>query len=164
MQKLATAVHAEGLRKMGVRDRQAMEEKLKVLKDQMARPVEDRNDTKDRARPDLIQEPDKVRREIKKIEELLNKDDDLVAHGGDKDALVAKLKTLCGIIKKEALTEREEACRPTKMQDYNKAVEKQVAHQRAHLKHIQEAQELGKRLEPLDPEAGNIKALLKKYG
>jgi len=163
MQALAKAVHKEGLKKMSVRDRQALEEKMALLKDQLTRPVEDKNDTQDRARPELLQEPDKVRRELKKIEELLNKDDDLIALGPEKDQLVVRLKELCARIKKEALTAREEAAKPSNQQDYNHAVNKQVAHQRAQLKHIQEAQEIGKRLEPLDPEAGDIKKLLKKY-
>lgn len=163
MQVLAKAVHREGLKKMNIRERKAIEEKVAILKDQLTAPPKNPDDAYDRPNPAALQDPIKIKADIKRLEELLNKDEDLVAKGGEKDILVKKLKELCAIIKKEMLTPRQEALKPTNSQDYNAAVNQQVAHQRAYQRHIEEAQEIGKRLEPLDPQAGNIKVLVKKY-
>ena len=152
--KAAVALLKAGVRKMAAHERKNMEAELAQIIGDL-----DSRDGKegDNARPDLLQEKFRLVARKKQIEEMLNKDDDLAAHtDGDKDRAWRRAKELQGKISNGQLSAREEATMPKNAQDFEMAVKKQIAHQKANLKDIQEWQQLKRRLEPDNPLADDV--------
>lgn len=160
MSNLAAAIHGEGIKKMAFDQRQALEVQLKELKEQLGR-AEGADGTA--PKPELLQGAGELRRRIKGLEELLNKDDDLIPKGAEKDRVVARLKEIETIIKKELPSERTQrmTVRSNGDRDFNRAVEQTVHHQKKYGKLIEEWQELRRRLEPENPEAADVELLWK---
>lgn len=157
--KIVDAIHKQGLSKMGTEDRQAMERQLKELKDSLGRVENPRDGTS--PRPEQLQNVPHIKAQIRKLEEILTKDDDLIPKGADKDKVKARVKEIEAIIKKELPTEREQQMRVTISQaDFERAVQKTMYHQKKYGKLILEWQELMRRLEPEDPGAADVSKLL----
>ena len=155
--KIAEAVHKEGIKKLSVEDRKAIENEVSELEEQLTR-AEPGNDTA--PRPDMLQMIPQLKQKKKNLEEMLNKDDDLIAKGPDKDILKKRVKEIEAIIKKDMPTEREQQLREKAGMDFERAVIKTQDHQKRYGGLIQEWQELKRRLEPEDPNAADTRNLL----
>ncbi len=147
------ALGREGTRKMAVVERQAIERELQEIIDDLS----GRQQEGEGSRPDLMQEKGRLLSRKKAIEEQLNRDDDLKANSGaERDRLVGEIKELEHRIKNGLPTEREQAVRSVNSSDYERAVQKTVAHQRSRGNDIRKWQELKRRLEPDNPMADDV--------
>ncbi len=157
--KAAAALLKQGVRKMAASERKNLEAELaQIIGDLDSKGGQDG----DEARPDLLQEKFRLTARRKQIEDMLNKDDDLcAADGGDRDRLESRIKDLETRIKNGLPTARESAYMPRNAQDFEIAVKKTMAHQKAHLKDIQEWQQLKRRQEPENPMSDDVSLLLK---
>ena len=154
--KAVTALLKAGVKKMGSNDRRVVEEELKQIADDLG----GRGNPEEESRPDLLQEKFRLVARKKQIEEMLNKDDDLVSSApGDKDRTWRREKELRAEISNGQLTARQEATMPKNAQDFEIAVKKQIAHQKANLGKIQEWQQLKRRLEPENPMCDDVMLL-----
>ena len=155
--KAAVALLKAGVVKMAAHERKGREEELAQIVSDL-----DSRDGKegDQARPDLLQEKFRLIARRKQIEEMLNRDDDLcAADGSDRDRIQSRVKDLEGRIRNGMLTAREEATMPRNAQEFEMAVKKQIAHQKAKLKDIQAWQQLKRRLEPENPMSDDVALL-----
>ena len=154
--KAAVALLKAGVQKMGSNDRKTIElEYAQIKADLEGREGEGTES----ARPDLLQEKFRLVARKKQIEDILNKDDDLCSKGGDKDRAWRRAKELKDQISNGALSAREEATMPRESQSFEQAVKKQMAHQKANLKKIQEWQQLKRRIEPENPMCDDVMLL-----
>ena len=144
----------EGAKKMGAKEREACEQEL----EQHKADLEGKEQEHEGSRPDLLQEKLRIQKRVKFLEEMLNKDDDLKAcSGAERDRLSKTAEELAAKIKNGNLSHREESYRShVSPQDFELAVRKQIAHQRAQLKNIQAWQQIKRRLEPDNPMADNV--------
>ncbi len=158
-QEIVNAVHKDGQTKMSTHARQATAQQLTDLKSQLQR-VESKDGVT--SRPDMLQSVPHIKRRIAQLEEVLNRDDDLVAKDtGERTKLSDRKKEIEAIIRKEMPSEREQALRVNiNERDFNRAVEKTISHQQRYGKLIQEWQEIMRRLEPDDPTAADTRKLL----
>lgn len=154
--KLVDAVHSQGLTKMAPEDRQALESELKDITEQLTPNIQPGANSA--PRPDLLQDAPKLRRRKGQIEELLNKDDDLIAKGPERERLDKRRKEIEAVIKKEMPTERQQRL-GGKSSDFEKAVQQTMFHQNKYGVLIREWQEIMRRLEPHDPDASDTRKL-----
>jgi hypothetical protein len=156
--KVVATLIKEGVRKMGADERKRVVMELQEIEDTLSgRPNGEENYSK----PQSLQNKPALIAKKKKLEEMLNKDDDLTAKdGNERDRINARVKELEEIIKKERLTRREEALKPGSG-DFEAAVQKQIWNEKNMGKLILEWQTLKRRLEPENPLADNV-ALLSK--
>lgn len=156
--KAAVALLKAGVKKMGSNDRKNIElEYAQIKSDLEGREGEGTESS----RPDLLQDKFRLVARKKQIEDILNKDDDLKAqNGGDRDRIQSRINDLEGKIHNGQLSAREEAVMPRNSQEFEMAVKKQIAHQKAHLGNIQEWQQLKRRQEPENPMADDVALLL----
>jgi Mg2+ and Co2+ transporter CorA len=158
MSNIANIVHKEGIRKMSTTERKQVEREINELEDQLKQTESSDGTT---PRPQHLQAVPQIKARITKLESLLEKDDDLIPTGSEKDRLLLRKKELEAIIKKEMPTEREQAMRVSiSQQAFEEAVNKTVHHQKKYGAFIQEWQEICRRLEPDDPNAGDTRKLL----
>ena len=154
--KAAVALLKAGVQKMGSNDRKMIEAEYAQIKSDLEGREGEGTES---SRPDLLQEKFRLVARKKQIEDILNKDDDLTSKGGDKDRTWRRAKELAGKISNGQLSAREEAVMPRDSQSFEQAVKKQIAHQKAHLKDIQEWQQLKRRLEPENPMCDDVSLL-----
>lgn len=159
MSKIVDAIHSEGITKMAFEDRQVVESELKELKDQLTRTENPKDGTS--PNPSLLQNVPQLKLRIKKLEDILTKDDDLVAKGDERGRLDMRRKELELMIKKEAPSLRQSLMTVSTngQGDFDRSVSKTIAHQRNQGQNIREWQEIMRRLEPADPEACKVSKL-----
>ena len=92
---------------------------------------------------------------------LLQRDDDLIARGGEKDRLFARKKEIEGILKMHKPTQREMSQMPTgnNSSAFSRAVDHNVKYQEKYQKLEHELQDINVRLEPDDPNAHSLEYL-----
>jgi hypothetical protein len=159
-QKLQAAVHAAGRTKMTLPERQAVEKEVRDLDAQLRGGGAASGDPTEN-RPDMLQNRPALLARKKKLEDLLNMDEDLVAKPGDRARLSAEAKAIEERVGKNMLTERERTERMTgkRSQEYESAVQKTVFQQRQNLKDLQRWQEIMRQLYPDDPTACDIRRI-----
>lgn len=158
--KAAVLLMKNGVQKMAPSERANVEAQLAQITDDLD--GKEKRSGEDNARPDLIQDKFVLIAKKKKLEEILNKDDDLKAkNGGDRDRQQSEINELQELIRNGQLSAREEALMPKNSQDFEAAVKKQIAHQKAQLTRIQRWQQLKRMQEPENPMADNV-ALLRE--
>lgn len=145
----------QGVKKMSLQQREAVLSELNDVKEQLKGGHDPKEGTA--SRPDRIQDKAVMVGRQKYLEELLNHDDDLTPNEAERAKIDKRLKELIPLIKKDMLSEREEKLKPTKAQDFEKAVQKQLHATRPEAHKLREEyQNLMRRLEPNDPNAGYI--------
>ena len=153
MSKVAQLLVKSGVRVMGANERKDVEEKLKRINDDLD-PNSKSEETD--SRPNLLQNKAAILLEKRKLEEMLNKDDDIRAHsGGDRDRLYAREKEIRAILKKDRLSVREVSLKPGSS-DFESAVRKQMYNETHNGKLILEWQQIKRRLEPENPLADDV--------
>src|SRR3990167_2028965 len=146
-EKLTAAIHRSGVRKLSVNERQTMEEQLRDLQEQL-RSSEGAggvglND------PSKLQAAGELKEQVRRLEDVLTKDQDLEAKGHERAHLDARRKELEAIIKKHQLSAREEALRNREgfQQDFEKAVQKRIYFEKNISDYVREWQEIKRRFE-----------------
>lgn len=157
--KTMDAIHKEGGRKLTQPERGALEKELSELKSQLDSRS---NDGTTQSRPDLLQNRPAIMARQRKLEELLNKDDDLVARGDhQRGKLSVEAKEIEKRLASHMLTDRERGERMTqkRAQDYELAVQKTVHQQRTYLVDLQRWQEIMRQLYPDDPTMCDVRRI-----
>lgn len=166
--QIAGAIRKEGLRKLSLPERQAMEKELSELSEQLKPgqrdPLARGQGDGTVSRPDKLQDAAALQARKRKLEELLNKDEDLIAKGDNRRATLGQeAKELESRLAKHMLTEREAAYRQgQKPRDYEAAVQKTVYQQRTYIKDLQRWQEIMRQLFPDDPSACDVRKIQPK--
>ncbi len=151
--RAVVALRAAGVEKMGHTDRKAVEAELQSIMDDLNGKQQDGEGS----RPELLQEKGRILVRKKKLEEMLNKDDDLKANSGaERDRLVTQIRDLESRIKKNLPSDREQAYRGAAGFDYEMAVRKTVFSQKTNGADIRLWQQLKRRLEPDNPMADDV--------
>ena len=142
---------------MAQEDRAALEAELAELREQL-----ERSDPKDGSAPapELLQAVPEIKRKIAKLEEIFNKDDDLIPHGSEKDVLLKRAREIEAIVRKDCPTDREMALMPKSGMDFERAVQKTMHYNKTHGHLVQEWKEIMTRLEPEDPAAADVRKLM----
>ena len=151
--KVVAALRSEGTQKMGATERKTVEEELQQLLNDLNGKQQDGEGS----RPELLQEKGRLLTRKRKLEEMLNKDDDLKAsNGAERDRLYKQVKDLEEKIKKNLPDEREQARRSTAGFDFEMAVRKTVFSQKTNGADIRLWQQLKRQLEPENPLADDV--------
>lgn len=151
--KVVAALRAEGTQKMASGERKAVEDELQQLLNDLGGKQQDGEGS----RPELLQEKGRLLTRKRKLEEMLNKDDDLKAsNGAERDRLHKQVKVLEEKIKKNLPTDREQARRQTAGFDFEMAVRKTVFSQKTNGADIRLWQQLKRQLEPENPLADDV--------
>lgn len=151
--KVVEALSRENAQKMGATERKAAEAELHQIMDDLGGKAQDGEGS----RPELLQEKGRYLTRKRKLEEMLNKDDDLKAvSGAERDRLYSQVKILEERIKKELPSDREQSQRQTAGFDFEMAVRKTVSHQQTRGADIRLWQQLKRRLEPDNPLADDV--------
>lgn len=151
--KVVAALRAAGTQKMGATERKAVEDELQ----QILNDLNGKQQDGEGSRPELLQEKGRLLTRERKLEEMLNKDDDLkAANGAERDRLYKQVKALEESIKKNLPTDREQARRSTAGFDFEMAVRKTVFSQKTNGADIRLWQQLKRQLEPENPLADDV--------
>ncbi len=151
--KVVAALVSAGAQKMGATERKAAEAELQQIMDDLGGKQQDGEGS----RPELLQEKGRILVRRKKLEEMLNKDDDLKANSGaERDRLYRQVKALEEKIKKNLPSDREQGRRSTMGFDFEMAVRKTVHSQKTDGADIRLWQQLKRRLEPDNPLADDV--------
>lgn len=151
--KVVVALRAEGTQKMAAGERKAVEGELQQLVDDLGGKQQDGEGS----RPELMQEKGQLLTRKRRLEEMLNKDDDLkAANGAERDRIYKRVKVLEEKIKKNLPSDREQAQRSVAGFDFEMAVRKTVFSQQTNGADIREWQQLKRQLEPDNPLADDV--------
>lgn len=99
-----------------------------------------------------------IREQLRKNKLILQRDQELVARGSKKDAIIREIKQIEDQIARERPTRAMMSLRPGD-DDFNKAVRLNVEFQKKFGPLMARLKDLKRRLEPDDPEAGNLERI-----
>lgn len=160
MAELVQKTWRDAGQKMTYDEVQDMLNQVKSLKSQLRSGEEDGLGM----RPDKIQDETRVRREIKRFEDILDKDDQLIARDpGLKDAYHKEAKDLEIQIRKFAPSRQESWTTMKTPLDFERAVEKQTYWIKKGSVLVNRWKELRRRLEPENPYADSVEKLMDGY-
>lgn len=136
--------------KMSVAERAALQQDINTREEQLSNP----EDLK-AANQNGVEE---MKLDIAKKKEVLQRDEDLVARGAEKDRVQQRIKELEAEFVKDMPTRNEMWAKPG-TEESDRAVQKNLRFHRLHDREVFEWQNLKKRLEPNDPWAQSLDSI-----
>lgn len=148
---MATPNQARQIEKLTSGDKERMEQERAELKDQMTAINRGETSTARDAIDSSI-----VQKNLNRTEEMLARDEALIAKGRDKDKLQREAKALEEELRQNMISHNE--AWPTRMGtiEAERAIQKQMRFETQYGEKARRWQNIQRRLEPNDPDAGNL--------
>jgi len=139
-------------RKLSVAERQDIEEKIQSSREMLGNESEQKH---------LIQDRGRISVQLRRMEAVVHQDDSLVARGAEKDRVISEIKVLDAQIAEHVPPANIQRTSPKDVNAFEKAVEASMHALSPEVTRVCERrQDLARRLEPNDPLAGSLKAVV----